>query len=225
MTSFESVLPVVLRFEGGYQNLTSDPGNVAPHGVGGGTNQGITQGTYDDYKESLDLPYKPVRYITAAEVREIYRRDYWAIPSGPSVILSADKPLLAAASFDWGVHGGTRKARIFVQAAVGAFPDGLWGPKTLDAIAKCDDARAAQELLRLRTAHHWVRCRDSSVAKAVLEHARIPNIKGVWPVYSRSAALWLKGWLNRVRALAQHLQVPSHPSWEPGAESKPYPQP
>ena len=223
MTSFETVLPLTLGYEGLYQNLKSDPGNVAPNGIGGGTMKGITQGTYDSYKESLDLPYKPVRYITDAEVKEIYRRDYWAIPSGPGIVLAAGKPLLAAVDFDWGVHGGTKKARIFVQAAVQTFPDGRWGPNTLDAIAKCNDAKAAAELLRLRAAHHWVRCRDSVAARTALIHANLPQIKGVWPTYSPSARGWLKGWLIRCRNLAETLGLTVHPSFASGAETRDYP--
>ena len=223
--SFDKVLPLVLRFEGGYQARRDDPGNVAPHGIGGGTNRGITQRTYDAYKDSLDLPYKPVRYITDAEVREIYRRDYWAIPSGPSIVLNAGKPLLAAVHFDWGVHGGTKKARVFLQAAVRTFPDGAWGPNTLDAIAKCQDRQAAGELLRLRVAHHWVRCTDSPRARDVLLAAKIPNMRGVWPTYSASARGWLKGWLARVRSLAHILELPIHASFEQGAEAHDYQNP
>lgn len=223
--SFDKILPIVLDYEGGYQNLKSDPGNVAPNGVGGGTNKGITQRTYDAYKDSLDLPYKPVRYISDAEVREIYRRDYWAIPSGPSVILAAGKPLLAAVAFDWGVHGGTKKARVFVQAAIRTFPDGMWGENTLDALAKADDASAAALLLKLRCAHHWVRCRDSSRARDVLRAARIPDMKGVWPQYSPSARGWLKGWLTRSRRLAETLGVSVDSSFRQGAEEHDYPNP
>lgn len=223
MTSFETVLPLTLGYEGGYQSLRSDPGNVAPHGIGGGTMKGITQGTYDDYKESLDLPYKPVRYISDAEVKEIYRRSYWAIPSGPSIVLAAGKPLLAAVDFDWGVHGGTKKARIFVQAAVRTFPDGAWGPNTLDAIARSDDAKAASELLRLRAAHHWARCRDSNHARDALRAANIPNMRGVWPTFSTSASSWLKGWLIRCRSLATTLGLDIHPSFASGAEAHDYP--
>lgn len=223
--SFDKVLPIVLRAEGGYQNLRSDPGNVAPHGIGGGTNKGITQGTYDSYRDSLDLPYKPVRYITDAEVREIYRRNYWALPSGPAVVLTAGKPKLAAVHFDWGVHGGTKKARFFLQAAVRTFPDGMWGPNTLDAIAKCDDVKAASELIRLRVAHHWVRARNSDAARDVLRKANIPNVRGVWPTYSPSAASWLKGWLIRSRSLATTLGLVVHPSFAAGAETHDYPNP
>lgn len=216
---FNGQLALTLRFEGGYQNLASDPGNRAPHGIGGGTNQGITQGTYDDFRESRDLPYAPVRYITDEEVRTIYKTRYWQVPSGPAIIAEAKRPRLACVTFDWGVHGGTGKARRFVQAAVGVLPDGVWGPKTLDAIARCDDVETAHRLCVLRAMHHWVRCRGDSVAKIVLMEARIPQTKGVWPVYSESARPWLKGFLTRVRLLAAHHKLPPHPAWAVGAEA------
>jgi len=219
---FKGALALVLRYEGGWQNAKSDPGNIAPHGVGGGTNKGITQGTYDEFRESRDQPYAPVQGITDEEVATIYRTRYWQQPSGPQIIATAGKPRLACVTFDWGVHGGTGKARRFVQAAVGLLPDGVWGPKTLDAIAKCDDVATAHRLLVLRTAHHWVRTRGDSVAKIILREARIPEMKGVWPVYSEAARPWLKGFLARVRDLARHHGLPSHPSWAEGAHEAHY---
>lgn len=222
--AFPGALALTLRFEGGYQNLRSDPGNRAPHGVGGGTNRGITQATYDAFRDARDLPYKPVRHIADEEVAAIYRTRYWALPSGPGIIAAAHKPILAACAFDWGVHGGTGKARRFVQAAVGVLPDGQWGPKTLDAIAKCDDASAAARLNVLRVAHHWVRCRGDEAAREALRAARIPELKGVWPQYSASAEVWLGGFLTRVRTLSVHHGLPVHPSFAPNAEDGTYPR-
>lgn len=221
---FADALALTLAFEGGYQNHRDDPGNIAPHGVGGGTNRGITQATYDAWRDARELPYKPVRHIADEEVATIYRTRYWALPSGPGVIAAAHKPILAACAFDWGVHGGTGKARRFVQAAVGVLPDGQWGPKTLDAIAKCDDKAAAARLNMLRVAHHWVRCRGDDAAREVLVAARIPQMPGVWPQYSVSAARWLKGFLTRVRTLSVHHELPVHPSFAVRAEDSAYPR-
>lgn len=222
-TPFQQALQLTLLFEGKYQNRSDDPGNVAPHGVGGGTNFGVTQRTYDTYRESLDLPYKPVRYIAPSEVRAIYDRDYWRLAGCPA-LLAANRPLLAQATFDWAVHGGVAKARTFVQAAVGTLPDGVWGPRTLDAFADVTDVDATARLFLLRAAHHWVRCRGSEAAKAALTAAHIPQKKGIWPQHSPTANTWLKGWLTRVRGYAKALDVPIHPAYAAGAEDGDFPQ-
>lgn len=224
MNPFQDALKTTLLFEGGYQNLKSDPGNVAPHGVGGGTNFGVTQATYDDYMESHDRPYKPVRFIAPSEVRSIYELEYWR-PCGAPALLAANRPVLAACAFDWAVHGGVRKSRIFTQAAVGAMPDGVWGPRTLDAFSKAPDLKQAGEQLRLRAAHHWGRCKGSPGALAALTAARIPQMKGVWPSQSENAAEWLKGWLIRCRKLANAFGIPVHPSYADHAWEHDYPNP
>ena len=221
-TPFQEALHLTLLAEGGYQNLRTDPGNVAPHGVGGGTNFGITQRTYDAFYDSLDLPYKPVRYIKPSEVRAIYEREYWRAAGCP-VLLEAGRVKLAQVTFDWAVHGGVTKARTFVQAAVGASPDGVWGPRTLDAFSDVADETAANALLRLRTAHHWIRCRGDEHARQVLRDARLPEKKGIWPTYSPDAQDWLKGFLTRVRRYAEALGLAIHPSFAAGAEQGSYP--
>lgn len=222
--TFQRALHQTLIAEGGYSDARNDPGNAAPHGVGGGTNFGVTQATYDAFRESLDEPYKPVRFIKPSEVRAIYEQNYWRLAGCPA-LLEAGRPLLASVTFDWAVHGGVKKARVFVQASVRVLPDGVWGPRTLDAFSKVTDRAAAQELLRLRSAHHWVRCRDDAAAKAVLAAAGVPQMKGVWPVYNESARGWLKGWLTRVRQYAKALGLDVHPAFAAGAEDGHFPQP
>lgn len=220
--AFSKALSFTLAQEGGYQNLRSDPGNRATNGVGGGTNFGITQKTYDAYYDALDLSYKPVRYITPREVRTIYQLQYWR-PSGAQMLADTGKPTTAVVLFDWAVHGGVKKARTFTQAALHVTPDSVWGPRTLDTLAKADDTILASELLRLRVAHHWVRCRGDEAAREVLVAARLPQVKGIWPQYSETARDWLKGWLNRARGLAESVDLPLHPSFASGAEQGTYP--
>lgn len=222
--AFQRALHQTLLAEGGYQNARNDPGNTAPHGIGGGTNFGVTQATYDAYMDALDLPFKPVRFIKPSEVRAIYEQNYWRLAGCPA-LLEAGRPLLAQCAFDWAVHGGVKKARVFVQAAVRAFPDGVWGPRTLDAFSNVTDEDAASSLLRLRAAHHWVRTRDDAFARAALSTAGIPQMKGVWPQYSESARPWLKGWLTRIRQYATALALPVHPAFAHGAEDGTFPHP
>lgn len=121
---FEDALKIVLEHEGGYVNHPNDPG--------GATNRGITQRTYDAYRQKKGLSPQDVRYITEDEVREIYRKDYWEA-SG------ADKlpPPLNLVHFDTAVNMGPGRAREF-----------------LSKVDQSDPCKAAQDYLSLREARY-----------------------------------------------------------------------
>ena len=57
---FDSCLPLILVFEGGYTNDPTDRG--------GATNKGITQKTYDDWCRRHSRQPQDVKNITDAEV-------------------------------------------------------------------------------------------------------------------------------------------------------------
>jgi hypothetical protein len=97
MSGFDEALAVVLRFEGGYSDDPDDPG--------GATMRGITQRTYDAWRRRQGFPVRPVRTISDAEVRAIYREEYWQ-PAGCD---TAPWPL-ALVLFDAAVQHGVRRA-------------------------------------------------------------------------------------------------------------------
>jgi lysozyme family protein len=60
---FESSLPFVLRWEGGYVNHRNDPG--------GPTNRGVNQKVYDAWRARQALAARDVRLLEDAEMRAI----------------------------------------------------------------------------------------------------------------------------------------------------------
>lgn len=79
-TKFPEALTHVLAYEGGYVNNPKDPG--------GATNYGITQKVYNQWRGdpaaqavfgrgNRALPPQDVKLIGSAEVRAIYKREYW----------------------------------------------------------------------------------------------------------------------------------------------------
>jgi lysozyme family protein len=66
---FESALAFILAEEGGFVKHPSDPG--------GATNRGVTQSTYDAFRDSLGAAHRPVEQCTRDEAREIYHSRYW----------------------------------------------------------------------------------------------------------------------------------------------------
>jgi lysozyme family protein len=69
MSDFKRALKVFLKYEGGYSNHKNDPG--------GATNKGITQITYNDYRQSHGARIRNVRDISDQEVADIYEHRYW----------------------------------------------------------------------------------------------------------------------------------------------------
>lgn len=124
-SNFNNALQLVLNFEGGY---TDDP---ADHG--GATNKGIIQTEYDAYKTSLHSPTQSVKYISDAEVRDIYYKKYWLVASCDKLPVGID-----TLQFDAAVNVGPVQAAKFLQRAVGVKDDGVIGNQTLSAINIAD---------------------------------------------------------------------------------------
>ncbi len=207
MLTFDDALAHVLTYEGGYVNNPDDPG--------GATNYGITQHTYDDFREDEDKPERSVRLIGQDEVRAIYERRYWRLCGAPALV-SAGKHRLAFVTFDWSVNAGVVRGQTYVQASIGVTPDGMWGERTCDAIRDCDDATSAARYLALRADHYRARV-GQQPARDRLVAARFPN--KVIPAVHTPSQQFLKGWLRRLRACAQVVAVPIGPTFAKGSES------
>ncbi len=118
---FGQILPLVLKHEGGYANHPKDPG--------GATMKGVTQATYSSWRRRSGKPERSVKNITEAELRAIYRRDYWDKVKGDSLFAGVDY-----ATFDAAVNSGPGRGARWLQKAVGAKADGAVGPNTLKAM-------------------------------------------------------------------------------------------
>ncbi len=87
----------MLELEGGKSNVVGDRG--------GKTAYGITQETYDDWREDRDLPMVDVFQITQTEVEAIYRERYWYTAGCDKI-----PGRLAVCVFQAAVHSGPGKA-------------------------------------------------------------------------------------------------------------------
>jgi peptidoglycan hydrolase-like protein with peptidoglycan-binding domain len=162
-------LRFTLKWEGGYVNDPYDPG--------GETNKGVTIATYNSYRSRKGLSRQSVRYITDAEVYEIYRDMYWA-PSQSNLMTRA----LAIVHFDTAVNFGVGGATIFLQETLGLRADGVFGNMTRDALSRANSAATARKYVQGRINYRYQRVREN-------------------PTQER----FLQGWLNRDNDLSRYI--------------------
>jgi lysozyme family protein len=122
-----------------------------------GTKFGISAAAY---------PGEDIAGLTLERVKILYKRDYWG-PAGCDVVPDNIKFDL----FDAAVNSGVRGAIRMLQRAVRENPDGVLGPKTLQAIGSLDSTKA---LLRFNAGRLATYTNDTG-----------------WDEYG-------KGWINRV---------------------------
>ena len=137
----------MLKHEGGYVNHPDDPG--------GATNMGVTQASYNAWRRRQKRAVRSVRHIDAAELRAIYRHEYWDKVRGDDLPEGVDY-----AVFDFAVNSGPRRAARFLQRVVCVEDDGAVGPLTLTAVAgrRPEDVVAdlcAARLAWLKRLKHW----------------------------------------------------------------------
>lgn len=125
-SNFEKALATVLVWEGGYVNDPRDPG--------GATMRGVTQKVYDRYRQQRGGVTKDVRYIDEAELRDIYKAQYWDLIAGDALPSGVDLVV-----FDYAVNSGATRAGRALQQVCGVRVDGNVGLSTA-AAAKAMDA-------------------------------------------------------------------------------------
>jgi len=126
--NFDKCLSITLRHEGGWADDPRDPG--------GATMKGVTIGTYAQFK-GRKVTKDELRNISDADLRTIYRRNYWDKVRGDD--LPAGLDLVA---FDGAVNSGPARGARWVQQGLGVAADGKIGPATI-AAAKAVPASSA----------------------------------------------------------------------------------
>lgn len=124
-SNFEQALAAVLVWEGGYVNHPKDPG--------GATMKGVTQKVYDRYRQQRGGVTKDVRYIDEAELRDIYKAQYWDLIAGDALPSGVD-----LAVFDYAVNSGATRAGRALQQVCGVRVDGNVGLSTAAAAKGMD---------------------------------------------------------------------------------------
>lgn len=135
--NFPQALRLVLADEGGVSNHPADRGGL--------TNKGITQATYDAWRELHGRPTRSVRAIEHAEVDAIYREQF------ANKILFDKLPLgLDYALFDFAVNSGASRAVRFLQRILKVRADGSLAARTLVTLTEADIEQVIKDLCKDR---------------------------------------------------------------------------
>lgn len=163
-SNLSACLAETLKHEGGWADHPKDPG--------GATMKGITIGTYRAWK-GRQVTKSELRNISDAEVREIYRRQYWDKVGGDLLPDGFDQ-----IAFDGAVNSGVSRGARWLQAGLGM------SGKDLDGIV------GAKTIGRARTAP------DGTVVIRRACAARMGFLGGLrnWKVFGR-------GWTRRVASI------------------------
>src|SRR5215472_15646734 len=111
---------LLVGHEGGFTDDPRDAGNW----TGGKTGQGQLKGTKYGIS-AASYPALDIKNLQLNEAQAIYEKDFWE-----AVGCSDLPPRLAFAVFDAAVNNGTVRAVRWLQLAVGAAEDGIYGPAT-----------------------------------------------------------------------------------------------
>jgi lysozyme family protein len=172
-TNFDKIITEVLKHEGGYVDHPADPG--------GATNFGITLATYQSWKKGATKA--DLKRISLAEVKAIYRKNYWDKLDGDELPSGVD-----AVVMDFGVNSGVSRAARYLQTVVGVTADGDIGKETMKALKELDPREVIDEL-----------CDRRLVFLKSIKHPKTKKL--LWTTFG-------KGWERRVkenRAFAEGL--------------------
>lgn len=167
INNFSKSLDAILKAEGGFTDDPRDSGNHLSDGRAGCTNMGVTQAAWEEFV-GHKVSTADMKALTKEQVGKFYKTRYWDRVQGDALPIGLD---FLAASF--AINAGPGTSSKLMQKCINAIPDGMIGPRTLQAIASVDP----KELIT----------KFSEAKKSYYESLK------PFPVYG-------KGWINRVNS-------------------------
>jgi len=134
--NWEACFAMVLKHEGGFVNHPKDPGGM--------TNLGVTRTNWELYLDH-DVTEADMRALTPEMVKPFYKKNYWDKIRGDELPSGVDY-----AAYDLAVNSGTGRAAKYLQQIAGVTADGVIGPRSMEAIKKCDAEDVVDEICNMR---------------------------------------------------------------------------
>ena len=149
MASFDIVLPIILKFEGGYVDDPTDPG--------GETNKGVTMATFRQCSHAL-LGLEPtsdnLKALTDAQAGIIYRQNYWRPIQGDSIALQELANIVCDFYVNAGTHASSLLQQVLQTMGANVVVDGCIGPATIQALASLAEDEVYRQYKAGRIAYY-----------------------------------------------------------------------
>ena len=185
MADIKNLIPIILKWEGGFANDPTDRG--------GATNKGVTIATYEAYCKKKGLPRPSVadlKHISDAHWRDIIKTMFWDKWHADDIHSQKVANILV----DWvwlsGVNGIKKP-----QALLGVVADGIVGDKTLSAVNFADPDQLFEAIFKER-----VKFLNGVVSRSVAEYEKKIGRKATdAELLKYTQKRFIKGWLNRLQ--------------------------
>lgn len=184
MAKCELLLPLILKWEGGFVNDPADSG--------GATNKGVTLATYKSYCKANKLKVPTVadlKKISDETVLAILKQFYWDKMQADKINNQSIANLCVQSL--WG--SGAAYIKI-IQGVLGVKQDGIVGDKTLAAINQADQKKLHERLWQRRKKYF-----EDIVKRSVADYERkIGRQATERELKTYTKKRFLNGWLNRL---------------------------
>lgn len=191
MANVDSLLPYILKFEGGFVNDPAD--------AGGATNKGVTIATWRqvgyDKDGDDDIDVADLKLLTNADVRNrVLKPAFWDRWKADRIKSQGVANILV----DW-VWGSGKHGIVIPQRLLGVVPDGIVGEKTLAAVNAADPRQLFDAIFEARKKFlHDIT--NQSIAKY---ERKIGRKATEAELKKHTNKRFIKGWLNRLEAIKQ----------------------
>lgn len=148
LSNWEKSFNLVIAHEGGFSDDARDRGNRMRDGRPGSTMLGCTQQNWEDYI-GKQVTHDEMRRLTKEDVKPLYKKNYWDAVMGDKLCAGLDY-----AAFDFAINAGPSASRKLIQRALGVTADGVFGPKTLNAIKESNGADLIEKFSKEKEAYY-----------------------------------------------------------------------
>lgn len=191
MANVDSLLPYILKFEGGFVNDPAD--------AGGATNKGVTIATWRqvgyDKDGDGDIDVADLKMLTNADVRNrVLKPAFWDRWKADRIKSQGVANILV----DW-VWGSGKHGIVIPQCLLGVVSDGIVGEKTLAAVNAADPRQLFDTIFEARKKflHDITNQSIARYERKIGRKATEAELK------KHTNKRFIKGWLNRLEAIKQ----------------------